>query len=80
MTIFKPANISFLMFKNINIFTRALFQGFVLEPLIKTGYVSAIQIEQALCIALNLHYLCSGMRVECEDASHFNISFGVQFR
>ena len=70
MTIFKPANISFLMFKNINIFTRALFQGFVLEPLIKTGCVSAIQIplnkigcvsaiqiEQALCIALNLHYL-----------------------
>ncbi len=53
MTIFKPANISFLMFKNINIFTRALIQGFVLEPLIKTGYVSAIQIEQALCIALN---------------------------
>ena len=53
MTIFKPANISFLMFKNINIFTRALFQGFVLEPLIKTGCVSAIQIEQALCIALN---------------------------
>ena len=43
--------------KNINIFTRALIQGFVLEPLIKTGCVSAIQIEQALCIALNLHYL-----------------------
>ena len=53
MTIFKPANISFLMFKNINIFTRALFQGFVLEPLNKIGGVSAIQIEQALCIALN---------------------------
>ena len=53
MTIFKPANISFLMFKNINIFTRALFQGFILEPLIKTGGVSAIQIEQALCIAPN---------------------------
>lgn len=57
MTIFKPANISFLMFKNINIFTRALIQGFVLVPLNKIGGVSAIQIEQALCIALNLHYL-----------------------
>ncbi len=60
------------MFKNINIFTRALFQGFVLEPLIKTGGVSAIQIEQALLhcaqLALPLNKIGGVSAIQIEQA------------